>query len=83
MIIVTYNYTNILFDNLQISCPGDGQLAYECICKFNSLQYDLIYLQTYTRILSYLIMGTLLELGKYFYLGIIIVALHMFFFTDF
>ena len=30
-------------------------------------------------ILSYLIMGTLLELGKYFYLGIIIVALHMFF----
>ena len=45
MIIVTYNYINILFDNLQISCPIDGSLAYERICKFISLQYDLIYLQ--------------------------------------
>ena len=55
MIIVNYNYTNILFDNLQISCSCDGKLAYDCICKFNSLQYELIYLQALTSILSYLI----------------------------
>lgn len=55
MIIVTYNFINNLFDNLQILYLIDGKVAYERICKFYILQQDVIYLQTYTRILSYLI----------------------------
>ena len=53
--IVTYYYTIILFDNLQMLYFIDGKVAYERICKFYILQYDVIYLQTYTRILSDLI----------------------------
>ena len=55
MIIVTYNFINNLFVNLQILYLSDGNAAYHRICKFNILQYNVIYLQTYTRILSYLI----------------------------
>ena len=55
MIIVIYNFINNIFENLQILYLIDGKVSYEHICKFNILQYNVIYLQTHTRILSYLI----------------------------